>query len=98
MSIAIDFLPRLGCSIMKLIRDLPPGIKPDVIKPWMGDSVAWYEGNSLVVETKNYNRQQAGQVFISDTGTLTERITRTGPEDIVTQEEIDWLVRQGRIE
>jgi len=56
---------------------------PKAIAKWMGDSVAWYEGDSLVVETKNYNRQQAGQVFISDTGTLTERITRVGPEDIV---------------
>ena len=56
---------------------------PGAIAKWMGDSVAWYEGDTLVVETKNYNRQQAGQVFISDTGTLTERLTRVGPDDIV---------------
>jgi len=56
---------------------------PKAIAKWMGDSVAWYEGDTLVVETKNYNRQQAGQVFISDTGTLTERITRVGENDIV---------------
>jgi hypothetical protein len=56
---------------------------PLAIAKWMGDSVAWYEGDSLFVETKNYNRQQAGQVFISDTGTLTEKITRVGPDDIL---------------
>jgi hypothetical protein len=56
---------------------------PQAIAKWMGDSVAWYEGDTLVVETNNYNRQQAGQVFISDTGTLTERITRVGENDIV---------------
>jgi hypothetical protein len=56
---------------------------PQAIAKWMGDSVAWYEGDTLVVETKNYHRQPAGQVFISDTGTLTERITRVGENDIV---------------
>ncbi|HVY90340.1 MAG TPA: hypothetical protein VG942_15845 [Hyphomonadaceae bacterium] len=50
---------------------------------WYGDSVGWYEGDTLVVQTRNYNHQQAGQVFISDTGKLTERFTRVGPEDIV---------------
>jgi hypothetical protein len=62
---------------------------PDVIQKWAGDSVGWYEGDTLVVQTRNYNRQQAGQVFISDTGTLTERITRYGPDDIVYQFTVD---------
>lgn len=56
---------------------------PDAIARWMGDSVGWYEGDTLVVETRNYHRQQAGQVFISDTGKLIERITRVGENDIV---------------
>jgi hypothetical protein len=56
---------------------------PEAIAKWMGDSVGWYEGDTLVIETRNYNRQQAGQVFISDTGTLIERLTRVGPDDIV---------------
>ena len=57
--------------------------RPDVMQTWMGDSVAWYEGDTLVIESRNFHRQQAGQVFISDTGTLTERITRVGETDIV---------------
>jgi hypothetical protein len=56
---------------------------PAAIAKWMGDSVAWYEGDTLVIETKNYHRQQAGQVFISDTGKLTERISRVGETDIL---------------
>jgi hypothetical protein len=69
--------------IFKDAAEAARGHGPSAIAKWMGDSVAWYEGNTLVVQTRNYHRQQAGQVFISDTGTLTERITRVGPDDIV---------------
>jgi hypothetical protein len=57
--------------------------RPQVMETWMGDSVGWYEGDTLVIQSRNFHRQQAGQVFVSDTGTLTERITRVGPADIV---------------
>jgi hypothetical protein len=57
--------------------------RPAAMETWLGDSVGWYEGDTLVVQSRNFNRQHAGQVFISDTGTLTERFTRVGPEDIV---------------
>jgi hypothetical protein len=56
---------------------------PDAIPKWMGDSVGWYEGDTLVIRSRNFHRQQAGQVFISDTGVLTERITRVGADDIL---------------
>ncbi len=48
---------------------------PANIKKWLGDSVGWYEGDTLVVETMNVNPQQRG--YISDKGKLTERFTRT---------------------
>jgi hypothetical protein len=57
--------------------------RPAAMETWLGDSVGWYEGDTLVVQSRNFNRQQAGQVFISDTGTLTERFTRVGPDEIV---------------
>ncbi len=47
---------------------------PNVIKKWLGDSVGWYEGATLVVETKNVNPAQRG--YISKDGKLTERFTR----------------------
>jgi hypothetical protein len=48
--------------------------KPDAIKPWMGDSVGWYEGDALVVETTNPNPWQRS--MITATGRVTERFSR----------------------
>ncbi len=62
---------------------------PKSFEKWLGDSVGWYEGDTLVVESRNFNRQQAGQVFISDTGVLTERFTRVSPTDVVYAFEVN---------
>ncbi len=63
--------------------------RPAAMETWLGDSVGWYEGDTLVIQSRNFNRQQAGQVFISDTGTLTERLTRVGPDDILYEFIVD---------
>jgi hypothetical protein len=47
---------------------------PGAIKPWLGESAAWYEGDELVIETRNVNPKQRG--YISDGGRLVERISR----------------------
>lgn len=60
---------------------------PANIKKWLGDSVGWYEGDTLVVETMNVHPQQRG--YISDKGKLTERFTRTADGVILYQFEID---------
>ncbi len=60
---------------------------PANIKKWLGDSVGWYEGDTLVVETKNVHPQQRG--YISDNGRMTERFTRTADGVILYQFEID---------
>jgi len=52
---------------------------PSSLRPWFGDSVGWYEGASLVVETTNIPKQQA---FFGSWETLkvTERFTRVGKD------------------
>ena len=54
---------------------------PDVIRNWLGESVGWYEGDTLVVETRNVNPQQRG--YVSKDGKLTERFTRWNDKQIL---------------
>ena len=61
--------------------------RPGVIKQWLGDSVGWYEGASLVVETRNVHPQQRG--FISKDGVLTERFSRWDDKQIVYEFTVD---------
>ena len=58
---------------------------PDAIKPWLGDSVGWYEDGALLVETININPQQASRstIAISDEGRLIERFERYSDSEII---------------
>lgn len=57
-------------------RDLP-------FDQWLGDSIGYYEGNDLVVVTKNFNDWQvAKEQLISENITLTERFTRVADNKI----------------
>ena len=57
---------------------------PVTIKPWLGDSVAWWEGDTLVIETVNVEPQQArtGPIYLSAEGRVTERLSRVGDDEI----------------
>lgn len=57
------------------------GYRPSVITQWLGDSVGWYEGDTLVVETRNVHPQQRG--YVSKAGKLTERFTRWNAGQVV---------------
>ena len=52
---------------------------PASIRPWLGDSIGHWDGDTLVVETTNFNPQQ---VFRGSSEHLkvTERFTRTGKD------------------
>ena len=53
----------------------------DDIRLWTGDSRGYWEGDTLVIETKNFNSlTQSFSVYGSaEDKLLTERFTRTGP-------------------
>jgi hypothetical protein len=57
---------------------------PAIIKRWLGDSVAWWQGNTLVVESTHVNPLEgaSGPFALSDQGKVTEYLTRTGPKTI----------------
>jgi hypothetical protein len=60
------------------------GHRPPALKLWLGDSVAWWEGEALVVETTNVNPEQGnyGPIFLSDRGKVTERFRRASADQI----------------
>lgn len=53
--------------------------RTDGVRPYMGDSVGRWEGETLVVETKNIPQRQAYRGSWKDL-TVTERFTRVGPD------------------
>jgi hypothetical protein len=76
---------------VRIIR-LDPNAKhaPANVRPWFGDSIGRWEGDTLVVETTNIHPQQLAQTSIlwpyrgaSEQLKVTERFTRTGPDTIL---------------
>jgi hypothetical protein len=65
--------------------------EPAVIRPWLGDTVAWWEGDTLVAETKNVNPIQEGRTLtpVSSQGTVTERFTRIAKDELLYQFTVD---------
>jgi hypothetical protein len=60
------------------------------IRTWMGDSRGHWEGNTLVVETTNFNDQtQINNVAVSDAARVIERFTRTGSDTLDYRVTID---------
>ena len=62
--------------------------QPAAIQPWLGDSVGWWEGDTLVVETTNLNTK--GHVYSLGGGfryspqtKIVERFTRTAKDQIL---------------
>lgn len=53
----------------------------DDVRLWMGDSRGYWEGDTLVVQTRNFNGLSSsfGQAGTSADKVLTERFTRVGP-------------------
>ncbi|MEX0738764.1 MAG: hypothetical protein WD071_05440 [Pseudohongiella sp.] len=65
--------------------------RPAELQQWLGDSVGWWEGDTLVVETRHLHPQQAGgaQVNLSDEGRVIERFTRYSDDQILYEFEVE---------
>lgn len=57
------------------------------LEKWLGDSAGWYEGDTLVVETRNVMPAQRG--YIGKDGMLTERFTRWDDKQILYEFTVD---------
>ena len=75
-------------------RIVPLGDKPELtddIELWSGDSRGYWDGDTLVVETKNFNglRQVFNSTGSNENTVLTERFTRTSFDTVEYQFTID---------
>lgn len=61
--------------------------KPSAIRPWLGDSVAWWEGDTLVAETRNVHPVQERRTTtpVSSEGVVQERFTRIAEGELLYQ-------------
>jgi hypothetical protein len=58
--------------------------RTDGVRPWWGDSIGWYDGNTLVVETTNYPQQNSFQGAWEDLK-VTEKFTPTAQGNLLYQ-------------
>lgn len=68
---------------------------PSHIRPWMGDSIGWWEGDTLVVETTNFNPGESlrpyfgATYYMSPDAKVTERFTRLSPTQMIYRFEVN---------
>jgi len=64
--------------------------RPEEIDQWMGDSIGFWDGDTLVVETVNLHPQQRARMMasLSDQGKIIERFTRYSDEQILYEFEV----------
>jgi hypothetical protein len=62
--------------------------KPSSIRQWMGDSIGRWEGDTLVIETTNFRKEQAFR-GASENLKVVERLTRVAPNQMLYQFRIE---------
>ena len=62
--------------------------KAKALNPYLGDSIGWWEGDTLVVETININPNGGGQVQLTAGGKVIEKFTRYSETQVLYEFEI----------
>jgi hypothetical protein len=65
--------------------------RPAEMAPWLGDTIAWWEGDTLVTEVRNLKPAQSAttRIPLSPQGKVTERFTKVGKDEILYQFEVE---------
>jgi hypothetical protein len=68
---------------------------PAAITSWLGDSIGWWEGDTLVVETKSFAENSAARlggrvvIFASTQTTVVEHFTRVSADELIYNFTVD---------
>ena len=73
---------------VRMVRMTDRAHAPTTVRTWLGDSVGWYEGDTLVVETTNFDPRTSvdsltGGFTYSPKGKLIERFTRLSDREMM---------------
>ena len=79
---------------LRVIRLTDRAALPPQLHPWMGDSVGWWDGDTLVVQSTNFNPGQSrrsgglASYYLSGQARVTERFARISPTQIIYSYEV----------
>jgi hypothetical protein len=85
-TVAIEVEMIHDVRIIPIVKG-PADVKYGKVPRWGGESVGWYEGDTLVVQTSNVHPNQRG--MISATGKVTERFSRWNDKQILYTFEVE---------
>ena len=96
-SVAILVEMNHDARIVRLVGRDPADHKhlPAFMRPWMGDSIGWYEGGTLVVETTNFNPGESlrpyfdNSILLSPNAKVIERFSRVSATQILYEFSVD---------
>ena len=93
-SIVIDVEMVHDARTIPLFKDKALALanhRPPAVAPWLGDSVGWWEGDTLVIDITNVNPQEGhqGPIFLSEKGHVTERFTRASQTQIFYEFQVE---------
>ncbi|GAB1259246.1 hypothetical protein [Aurantivibrio plasticivorans] len=69
--------------------------KPEELSQWLGDSIAWWDGDTLVVKSKNFKEAEAlrlyfsASYYMSENAEVTERLTRISDNELFYEFTVD---------
>lgn len=69
--------------------------RPESVRPWLGDSIGWWEDDTLVIETTNFNPGESlrlyfsSSFYISPDAVITERLRRVSESELLYEFEVN---------
>jgi hypothetical protein len=83
-SVAIDVEMNHDARIINIAEKSGVGARPEQVKAWFGDSIGRWDGDTLVVVTRNFSQshQRMAAFPVSDKGQVTEWFSRVS-DDVI---------------